>query len=82
MKPFFILFFIAFFTTLNVNAQTEVEVRNLEVAIELHTFIEQVEANSNIEIAAKKKDILNAKINSKINGEVDLFFVADKSKIC
>jgi len=82
MKSFLILFFIAFLTTLNVNAQSSNEVVNLEVVVEFNTLVEQVEVDSNLEITAKKKDILNAKINSKIKGEVDLFFVADKSKIC
>ena len=82
MKSFLILFFIAFLTTLNVNAQSNDEVINLDVVVEFNTLVEQVEVDSNLEITAKKKDILNAKINSKIKGEVDLFFVADKSKIC
>ena len=82
MKSFLILFFIAFLTTLNVNAQSNDEVINPDVVVEFNTLVEQVEVDSNLEITAKKKDILNAKINSKIKGEVDLFFVADKSKIC
>ncbi len=82
MKSFLILFFIAFLTTLNVNAQSNDEVVNPEVVVAFNTLVEQVEVDSNLEITAKKKDILNAKINSKIKGEVDLFFVADKSKIC
>lgn len=76
MKPFLILVFIALFTSFNMNAQSQVEVINPINVVEVFN----VELNK--EITAKKKDILNAKINSKLKGEVDLFFVADKSKMC
>ncbi|TYA53874.1 hypothetical protein [Formosa maritima] len=82
MKQFIILIFIALLTTFQVNAQSNVDVINPTIKVELNNTIEQMQAESYNDITAKKKDILNAKINSKLKGEVDLFFVADKSKIC
>ncbi|HLV14978.1 MAG TPA: hypothetical protein VKY41_07345 [Xanthomarina sp.] len=59
---------------------------NSQSQIELHTIspVKIVASMSmvELELVSKKKDILNTKINSKIKGEVDLFFVAEKSKIC
>lgn len=77
MKSFITLIFIAFLSSFQMNAQSEVvshTTSNETLFFSMPT--------SNTEIAAKKKDILNTKINSKLKGEVDLFFVADKSKIC
>lgn len=82
MKSFLILIAIFLLTTFQVNAQSNVEVLNPVFDVEVNNIIEQVQTDSDKEITAKKKDILNAKINSKLKGEVDLFFVADKSKIC
>ena len=67
-----------------LNAQSSVEVKEEKIvvvgdAVELVAF-EVITLKT--DVAAKKKDILNAKINSKLKGIVDLFFVADKSIVC
>ncbi|MFL0353793.1 hypothetical protein [Xanthomarina sp. GH4-25] len=82
MKSLLILFAIVLLTTFQVNAQSQVAVINPTIEVVIQNTVEEVKSNSNKEITAKKKDILNAKINSKLKGEVDLFFVADKSKMC
>lgn len=82
MKSFLILIAIVLLTTFQVNAQSNVEVLNPTIEVALNNNVEQIKLDSNKEITAKKKDILNAKIDSKLKGEVDLFFVADKSEIC
>ena len=82
MKLFLILIAIVLLTTFQVNAQSNVEVLNPTIEVALNNNVEQIKLDSNKEITAKKKDILNAKIDSKLKGEVDLFFVADKSEIC
>ena len=77
MRSFITLIFIAFLSSFQVNAQSEVVNFNTQ----FETLITSM-PNSNLDFAAKKKDILNIKINAKLKGEVDLFFVADKSKPC
>ncbi|HLV39984.1 hypothetical protein [Xanthomarina sp.] len=77
MRSFITLIFIAFLSSFQVNAQSEVVNFNTH----LETLITSM-PSSNLDFAAKKRDILNTKINAKLKGEVDLFFVADKSKIC
>ncbi|HLV69169.1 MAG TPA: hypothetical protein VKY34_00585 [Xanthomarina sp.] len=80
MKLFLILIFVAFLSTYNSQAQTQVETPLVITKVVLKVDIVNVDDANNV--AAKKKDILNAKINSKLKGEVDLFFIADKSKMC
>ncbi|MCX7547136.1 hypothetical protein OS188_04125 [Xanthomarina sp. F1114] len=77
MKFFVTLIFITFLSVFQMNAQEEVGTYNTSEAFLLISL-----SNTDTELAAKKKDILNTKINSKLKGEVDLFFIADKSKIC
>lgn len=79
MKSFLILIFIALLSSFQGHAQSHLEIQTVSTEI-LLTSLPKVEKDANI--AAKKKDILNAKINSKLKGEVDLFFIADKSKTC
>lgn len=81
MKRFLILtvFTILGFTSLN--AQSNIEIQNEDTAVIIPVNISK-EITVKPETAAKKKDILNAKINSKLQGKVDLFFVADKSIVC
>ena len=80
MKPFLILIFVAFLSTFNSHAQNQVETQPVITEVVLNAAtVHEDDANN---VAAKKKDILNAKINSKLKGEVDLFFIADKSKMC
>lgn len=86
MKPFLIIgiFTIISFTELNAQSNIElydenqVEIVN-DTVLELAAFEYKT---LKVDVAAKKKDILNAKINSKLKGIVDLFFVADKSIVC
>ncbi|MCX7549994.1 hypothetical protein [Xanthomarina sp. F2636L] len=80
MKPFLILIFVALFSTLNATAQAPIE--TLPELTEVVLNVDTLSMDSTNEVVAKKRDILNAKINSKLKGEVDLFFVADKSKMC
>ena len=80
MKPFLILIFVAILSTFNSHAQVQVETPLVITKVVLKVDIVNVDDANNV--AAKKKDILNAKINSKLKGEVDLFFIADKSKMC
>jgi hypothetical protein len=80
MKPFLILIFVAFLSTFSSHAQNQVETQPVITEVVLNAAtVHEDDANN---VAAKKKDILNAKINSKLKGEVDLFFIADKSKMC
>jgi hypothetical protein len=86
MKQFLIIGIFAAVSFTGLNAQSNSEIQNkkqLEVVqdniVELVTF--EVKTLK-VDVAAKKKDILNAKINSKLKGIVDLFFVADKSIVC
>ena len=82
MKRFLILavFTILGFTSLNAQSNIEINKDNKSVVNPL--LFNDIETTIKKETAAKKKDILNAKINSKLQGKVDLFFVADKSIIC
>ncbi|GGG57547.1 hypothetical protein [Bizionia arctica] len=75
MKTFLTLIFVAFLGTFNMNSQTSIEIN--PIISEVVLSIDSAE-----QIAAKKRDILNARINSKLKGEIDLFFIADKSKRC
>lgn len=81
MKQFLILavFTILGFTSLN--AQSNIEIQNEDKAVINPVNFSKV-ITVKKETSAKKKDILNAKINSKLQGKVDLFFVADKSIVC
>ena len=84
MKQFLIIGIFAMMSFTGLNAQSSVEVNEEKIvvvgdAVELVAF-EVITLKT--DVAAKKKDILNAKINSKLKGIVDLFFVADKSIVC
>jgi len=72
-----ILIFIAFSSIFQMNSQSQIELHTIS-PVKIVASMSMVE----LELVSKKKDILNTKINSKIKGEVDLFFVAEKSKIC
>jgi predicted porin len=82
MKSFLILFAIVLLTAFQASAQSNIEVLNTTTEVVLNNNVEQVKTDSNNEITGKKRDRLNAKINSKLKGEVDLFFVADEIEIC
>ncbi|WP_250432766.1 hypothetical protein [Hanstruepera flava] len=81
MKRFLILCVFIFLGLNNLKAQSNLEIQNEEKVVVLNGIMKE-EAIASKETAAKKKDILNAKINSKLKGKVDLFFVADKSIVC
>lgn len=81
MKPFLIIIFAALLSTYNSQAQTQVETTP-QILTEVVLNDEAITIHDATKFAAKKKDILNAKIDSKLKGEVDLFFIADKSKMC
>jgi hypothetical protein len=80
MKPFLILIFVVFLNSFNANAQTNIETNPILTEVVLN--VDALSIDSENQVAGKKRDILNAKINSKLKGEVDLFLVTDKSKIC
>lgn len=82
MKRFLILCVFIFLGLNNLKAQSNLEIQNEDKVVVDKGVIIEKEINKKEETAAKKKDILNAKINSKLKGKVDLFFVADKSIVC
>lgn len=81
MKQFLILAVFIFLGFNNLNAQSNLEIQNEEKTALIITEVSK-EMSVDKKTSAKKKDILNAKINSKLQGKVDLFFVADKSIVC
>ncbi|WP_223033166.1 hypothetical protein [Hanstruepera marina] len=83
MKRFLILCVFIFLGLNSLKAQSNLEIQNKEiVAVDVANTDTEKDIINIKETAAKKKDILNAKINSKLKGKVDLFFVADKSIVC
>jgi hypothetical protein len=86
MKPFLIIGIFAIISFTELNAQSNIELYDEnQVEIVNDTVLELAAfeyKTLKVDVAAKKKDILNAKINSKLKGIVDLFFVADKSIVC
>ena len=63
-----------------MNAQTKLEIN--PIVTEVISKIDILNFQSENQLVGKKRDILNAKINSKIKGEVDLFLVTDRSEMC
>jgi iron uptake system EfeUOB component EfeO/EfeM len=63
-----------------MNAQNNIETN--PVLTEAVLNVDALSINPENQVAGKKRDMLNAKINSKIKGEVDLFLVADRSEMC
>lgn len=86
MKQLLILSIIAIFSVTRLQAQSTTEVTKITTEVTANTIVEVMDVITvkivDEKVAAKKKDILNAKIDSKLKGQVDLFFVADKNKTC
>ena len=81
MKQFL---FICMFTALSfsgLQAQSVSQATTPELKIELNAS-NTVSKKTIKEVAAKKKDILNAKIILKLNGKEDLFIVKEKRIAC
>ena len=85
MKQFLILSIFAMMSFTGLQAQSNIEINEDEKLVVVKDTVVELVAfkvkTLETEVAAKKKDILNAKINSKLKGIVDLFFVAGKSII-
>ncbi len=85
MKQFLILSIFAMMSFTGLQAQSNIEINEDEKLVVVKDTVVELVAfkvkTLETKVAAKKKDILNAKINSKLKGIVDLFFVADKSII-
>ncbi len=85
MKQFLILSIFAMMSFTGLQAQSNIEINEDEKLVVIKDTVVELVAfkvkTLETKVAAKKKDILNAKINSKLKGIVDLFFVADKSII-
>lgn len=86
MKQLLILSIITIFSVTGLQAQSATEVTKTTNEVTINTTVEVTNVITvkivDEKVAAKKKDILNAKIDSKLKGQVDLFFVADKNKTC
>ncbi|PNQ73317.1 hypothetical protein C1T31_07300 [Hanstruepera neustonica] len=81
MKQFLFICMFAALSFSGLQAQSDSQVVTLEKKTERITK-ENVSNKAVDKVAAKKKDILNEKINLKLNGQEGLFLVADKRIVC
>ncbi|TYB79584.1 hypothetical protein [Bizionia myxarmorum] len=75
---------IGIFTVLGLTtmqAQTSTELQPVKTNDSTTQVVSDVKTVS-IEIAAKKKDILTDKIESKLNGTINLFVVKERRVVC
>ncbi len=81
MKQFLIICMFAALSFSGLQAQSDSQVVTMEKKTE-RIATENVSKKAEEKVAAKKKDILNAKINLKLNGQEGLFLVTDKRIVC
>lgn len=81
MKQFLLIGIFTVLSLTSMQAQTSnktEEAKKIEPTTELSTDV-KTELN---EVAAKKKDILTDKIESKLNGKINLFILKETRLIC
>ena len=81
MKQFLFICMFAALSFSGLQAQSDSQVVTMEKKIE-RIAKENVSKKADLKLAAKKKDILNAKINLKLAGQEGLFLVTDKRIVC
>ena len=81
MKQFLFICMFAALSFSGLQAQSDSQIVNSEKKTERITK-EDVSNKAVDKVAAKKKDILNEKINLKLNGQEGLFLVNDKRIVC
>ena len=81
MNKFFFICLFGILSFNGLNAQTNVEVNNLDIKVELNETVKVLKETKEA-VAAKKKDILSAKIELTINGKLDLFLLKERRVIC
>ncbi|MEO8934182.1 MAG: hypothetical protein ABI295_07725 [Xanthomarina sp.] len=77
MRSFVILAFFTFLLSFQAHAKSEVEILNTSVQAVIARL-----PKMDADVATRKKDTLNTKINARLKGEVNLFMVVDKIKVC
>jgi hypothetical protein len=81
MKQFLFICMFAALSFSGLQAQSDSQAVTMEKKIE-RIAKENVSKKADLKLAAKKKDILNAKINLKLIGQEGLFLVTDKRIVC
>lgn len=79
MKKFLFISLFAALSFTGVQAQSQIEVEKSDLKKEVRKTDKKLSIK---EVAAKKKDILNTKINLKLNGEAGLFIIKEKRIAC
>lgn len=81
MKQFLFICMFAALSFSGLQAQSDSQVVTMRKKTE-RIAKENVSKKADLKLAAKKKDILNAKINLKLAGQEGLFLVTDKRIVC
>lgn len=81
MKQFLLIGIFTVLSLTGMQAQTSNKTEDVKVS-EPITELSTDGKTTNIDVAAKKKDILTNKIETKLNGKINLFIVKEPRLIC
>lgn len=81
MKQFFLVGIFTILSVISMQAQTSNKVEDLKSIAPTTQIINPIQTKS-VEVAAKKKDILTDKIESKLNGKINLFVLKETRLVC